>query len=374
MDASLISSKGTMKIQTLVNIAQSKIAALRYPYCRTKAKVSLKKSRIKLVAIAKNEAAYLPEWIYHHLYFGFDKIEIFYNGCTDNTVEMAKQFNDDRVKFVNADAIFSKSKISPQMDIYRPQFAISQREGFDHIMFLDIDEFWIPCDLTTSIKEYINNSPYFDSMCFQWANKVDEGIQFARAINPKILVEPSRQLKSIHKTFIRPRLMNPHNVVDDSLIRIFSDGNLFQPSNVHHSMAPTAALPQHGFILHRKYRSQLEYVALLGRGRPLGREKIVSEFKNNREGYYFKNNAQEVAFENTSYQTYNKYMTENLNRSDISHLLDEARTMVVNRYSDVIEAVRNASKDELPVLNRILRHVDIADVQQAFDEYKKRIS
>ena len=139
-------------------------------------------------------------------------------------------------------------------------------------------------------------------------------------------------------------------------------------------MAPSASLPNRAFILHRKYRSQVEYVALLGRGRPIGPEKAVSEFKNNREGYYNKNNAQEVAFENTSYQTYNKYMTENLNRSHISHLLDEARTMVVNRYSDVIEAVRNASKDELPVLNRILRHVDIADVQQAFEEYKKRIS
>ncbi len=374
MDASLISSKGTMKIQTLINIAQSKIAALRYPYCRTKAKISVKKSKIKLVAIAKNEAAYLPEWIYHHLYFGFDKIEIFYNGCTDNTVELAEQFNDERLKFINADPIFSKSKISPQMDIYRPQFAKSRAEGFDHIMFLDIDEFWIPFDLRTTIKEYINSSPYFDSMCFQWANKVDEVVQFARAIMPSISVEPARQLKSIHKTFITPGLMNPHNVIDNSLIRKFSDGNPFEPSNEHHSMAPSASLPNRAFILHRKYRSQVEYVALLGRGRPIGPEKAVSEFKNNREGYYNKNNAQEVAFENTSYQTYNKYMTENLNRSHISHLLDEARTMVVNRYSDVIEAVRNASKDELPVLNRILRHVDIADVQQAFEEYKKRIS
>lgn len=41
--------------------------------------------KIKLIAIAKDEAAYLPEWIHYHLSVGFDSISVLTNGITDNT-------------------------------------------------------------------------------------------------------------------------------------------------------------------------------------------------------------------------------------------------------------------------------------------------
>lgn len=47
--------------------------------------------KIKLVAIAKDEAAYLPEWIFHHLYFGFDQIDIYVNNTSDNTFALGEQ-------------------------------------------------------------------------------------------------------------------------------------------------------------------------------------------------------------------------------------------------------------------------------------------
>ena len=40
---------------------------------------------LKLVAIAKDEAPYLAEWIFHHLYLGIHEIEIYLNGITDKT-------------------------------------------------------------------------------------------------------------------------------------------------------------------------------------------------------------------------------------------------------------------------------------------------
>ena len=49
-------------------------------------------SKIKLVAIAKNEAAYLAEWIFHHLYLGVDEIEIHFNRCSDNTLDYIEIF------------------------------------------------------------------------------------------------------------------------------------------------------------------------------------------------------------------------------------------------------------------------------------------
>ena len=30
---------------------------------------------VKIIAIAKDEGAYLAEWIHHHLYFGFSEIK-----------------------------------------------------------------------------------------------------------------------------------------------------------------------------------------------------------------------------------------------------------------------------------------------------------
>lgn len=363
-----------MRIKTLFNVVRSKVASLRYPYFRAKYKVDFRNTRIKLVAVAKNESAYIPEWVYHHLFYGFDHIDIHYNGCTDNTVALAEQFNDDRVTFVNADPVFKTSKISPQMDIYRPEFAHARRQGFDHVMFLDIDEFWVPFDLCTTIKDHIQRAPYFDSMCFQWANKVDEAVQFARAISPQIQVEPARQLKSIHKSFISPGLMNPHNVIDNSLVRLSANGSVFTPSNEHHSMAPVAALPDKAFILHRKYRSQMEYVALLGRGRPIGPDKVVSEFKNNRDGYYAKSNSQLVAFGIDNFTAYDTYMTEQLSRFENSDLAQQSKASVINRFYDVIEAIKNAPKEEQAILTKILRNVEIEDVQLAFEEFKRRHS
>lgn len=49
--------------------------------------------KVKLVAIAKDEAAYLPDWIFHHLYFGFDSIDIYVNNTTDNTYDLKLIFN-----------------------------------------------------------------------------------------------------------------------------------------------------------------------------------------------------------------------------------------------------------------------------------------
>ena len=37
--------------------------------------------KIKLIAIAKNEAANLPQWVFHHFRIGVDSIDVYINGC-----------------------------------------------------------------------------------------------------------------------------------------------------------------------------------------------------------------------------------------------------------------------------------------------------
>ena len=62
-------------------------------------------TRIKLIAIAKNEAANLTEWIYHHFSIGVDFIDIYINGSDDNSLNICKKIKaaDHRFNFFDAD-------------------------------------------------------------------------------------------------------------------------------------------------------------------------------------------------------------------------------------------------------------------------------
>ena len=68
------------------------------------------KIKIKLVAIAKNEAAYLPQWIFHHLRLGVDSIDVYINGSSDNSVEISRIINsfEPRFKFYESDKYVEK--------------------------------------------------------------------------------------------------------------------------------------------------------------------------------------------------------------------------------------------------------------------------
>ena len=362
-----------MKIDTLINVLHSQFAKLTYPYLRARSKKCID-LKVKLVAIAKNESAYIPEWVYHHLYFGFDQIAIYYNGCSDNTLELLPFLPEDRVRFINADSIFENTKGNPQLDIYRREFKYSRQQGYGHLMFLDLDEFWVPANLDNTIQEYISALPYFDSLCFQWVNRIDEEIPFDSAIKERLKVEDARQVKAIHKTFITPGLMTPHNLIDNLLCRIMEDGRAFKPGNGAQSVVANLTVPEKAFVLHRKYRSKKEYISLLGRGRPLAREKVVSSFKDNRNGYCDPEKGRQLTFDAVNYCKYNTFMSSKLADFVSSSSYKLAKEHVLQRYCSVICDIKNASKDELPILLKVLRNVDLKEVQQAFEEYKKKIA
>lgn len=48
--------------------------------------------KILLAAIAKDESAYISNWILHHLNYGFDAVEIYTNGITDSTEKTLDKF------------------------------------------------------------------------------------------------------------------------------------------------------------------------------------------------------------------------------------------------------------------------------------------
>ena len=50
---------------------------------------------VKLVAIAKNEAPYIPSWVFHHFNIGVDLIEIYINNTDDNSLKICRKLKKD---------------------------------------------------------------------------------------------------------------------------------------------------------------------------------------------------------------------------------------------------------------------------------------
>ncbi|MDR9825735.1 glycosyltransferase family 2 protein [Vibrio sp. FNV 38] len=126
------------------------------------------KTKVKLVAIAKDEAAYLPEWISHHLHVGFDSIDIYVNNTTDNTSDLSLLLaSNEKVNFIDGDHFFNSNISKPQEEIYH--FAHSEIIGsdFTHMMFLDIDEYWTSKSLDKSIHDCLRVLDA-DVICFEW--------------------------------------------------------------------------------------------------------------------------------------------------------------------------------------------------------------
>ncbi len=108
-----------------------------------------------LVAIAKNEGAYVAEWVTHHLAVGFSKIIVYDDGSTDDTFEVLR--NISRIcRAVSVKAVGSIGlNESPQTVSYND--AVREIRT-DWTMFLDVDEFLIPYR-DHSIGAYLMRAP-----------------------------------------------------------------------------------------------------------------------------------------------------------------------------------------------------------------------
>ncbi len=103
-----------------------------------------------LIAICKNEAEYLPEWIEYHVNLGFSKIIIYDNESNDNTVEVLKKYIEDGL----VDYIWYPGK---RMQVRAYSDAINRvKQIARYVAFMDIDEFLCVNDESKTVKEVID--------------------------------------------------------------------------------------------------------------------------------------------------------------------------------------------------------------------------
>ena len=257
-------------------------------------------AKIKLVAIAKDEAAYLPEWIYHHLSIGVDAIDVYLNGITDNSFKVMRRIcaRHDNVNFFNADILMLnavRAGRSFQYVVYRYAWQTERaNRNFSHLAFLDIDEFLVPEQFGQNVDEIFVSSGKFDILSNLWYLDVpsDKG-PFSQFFLESFKIQKTSVLKSVGR--LRARLGFPmvHNFTKankelEKLNAVLSDGTKVQYTALGKRISDADIRRCVGkiepwFVFHRVFRSHDEYCASLMRGR--AHHRYDDPIKNNRFGY-----------------------------------------------------------------------------------------
>ncbi len=322
--------------------------------------------KIKLAAIAKDEGAYISEWVHHHLYFGFDEIEVYVNNSTDCMPELLDVLSSRYpVKFSIQDKLASSSGSMFQMKAYTEMANKARKEGFTHILFIDIDEFWTPKNFRSKIHDFINTlKKPADSYVFQWYMHHGESL-FSSCFGLKNYFKKAPQLKHLLRLSSSFETVGIHNTFSKSFTYRDSLNNVitFEPNDINRSkLEPNQVIADEAFVVHRAYRSQLEYVSLLLRGRPSG-QKI----KNNRFGYYKKGNY-DVSYDVSEFE-FKKYREslEHFNKP-IVDLLMLSKGFVLDRFNQCIEVMSGElSNDDHKALRVALKNVSLAEVSDIYE-------
>lgn len=111
--------------------------------------------RITLVAIAKNEAQGLREWLAYHYQLGFDAITVYDNQSTDATAEILQAAGD--VADVTWVPWPDQEGVSPQISAYQ-DYLEERAAGDDWVAFFDIDEFLV-LHAGADLRQHLSQAP-----------------------------------------------------------------------------------------------------------------------------------------------------------------------------------------------------------------------
>lgn len=343
--------------------------------------------KIKLIAIAKDEAAYLPEWIFHHLFFGFDAIEIHINRTQDKTIEVLDKIKIQypQVTYINADWIdLTSDRVSQFMELWQTMiyseayWRTKNNDNYEYVCFLDIDEFWTPLNLETSVQSFLTNFHKCSSISFNWWNVINEEVPFS-FLPDTMDVLPNGHVKTfinLQSTISKMRVHLPDFSKDDKFHGNFlSDGSIFVPSpKFKQCIAPELVqIDRPVVILHRMYRSEQEYIGLLIRGRQSPKQR----FKTNRSGYIRTSvNSKKLSFKTDAYQKYSSSRDSFFQSICIENEMKEAieTTKIHFRESVALlkRGVNSYTDDEVKSISKAFSGVKNDQIRIALQPFLKR--
>jgi hypothetical protein len=300
-----------------------------------------------LAAIAKDEAPYLPEWIFHHLRIGFDHIRIYINRTNDNSREIIgllhKHF-PGKITLIEADYLASQpspllsnlidanfEKGNPlQSRAYADAFIVSKTQGYDYIAFLDVDEYlYIGTQTISSFLGRFQDLSMPDLVKFRWFSVAFESKKFGLTFSGRIYGVKTRQCKFMLSTSVSDfRIGSTHHVfMQDSHIAWIA-GKYPICANENHRELDNWC--NEAYIIHRSFRSRPEFFALIMRGEPGGSSQNEFDgYKLSRLKPPLRRDFIEYPPELTEEYEYN--YSAFLSQTQISELLHRAQVLVLQR-------------------------------------------
>ena len=334
-------------------------------------------TRVRLGAIAKNEGPYLVDWIFHHLYFGFDGITIWVNGTTDTSVSILEAITavEPRVYFRVADRVLEESLRegqSFQFRAYQRMARAATKEGFTHLTCLDLDEYWTPRDLATGIGDFLDLETSVTA--FPWCLDVPD--LDAAAFQPLFEARPRLQLdrhvKSAVRLDERVRQWRTHTArTHEGPRRWVRETFPMQDEAAQQwgSLVPREwlsardhVLPD-AFVIHALHRSPTEYVASLDRGRRQTGRRIP--VKDNRHGF-IPSAAPVLEFpaHPDALRDYLEQRAAFHARVGCDDLIEEARVQARLRGEGLVQRAAT-DRELLQRLRKPLRHVPLPSLEAA---------
>lgn len=323
-------------------------------------------TRIKLVAIARNEGAYLPQWIFHHLHFGFDSVEILINQTSDATYALDDKLRDLlAVRFRNVDSLYeSEDGQSFQKRAYRDAYNRASDEGYSHVAFLDIDELWTSSDFSSSIHHFLCNSDA-DVLLTPWAVPAVDPIPFGEPFPDNLWVYLNKHVKAICRTSLDIKEHGVHapyiqqgryRLIDGSAIPDW-DGHRIHDLTCHNGLGGA-------LILHRMWRSPPEYISSLAQG--LRQASTTSNhigltLKTNRKGYGKAPPLPEAYPFLIRQQLANDYRNRYLaflHEYRLQSIIAENQKFVVSRFYEAVGMLNHARKTDSALVERLLQRLD----------------
>jgi hypothetical protein len=232
-------------------------------------------SKVKLIAIAKDESAYFAEWIAHHLHCGFDSIDIYINRTRDNSITLLEKVCAayPEVKFFEADWIDTagpKAAERLQFIIYAMALDKLKRDSeYTHVCFLDIDEFWVHQEKDVNIKTFVDGFDPNDVIYLEWL--VDFGRDLPFSLIPNVIEAYISPLgKCIYPVNADIEQVRLHiSIFKSEQNVVLADGRKYLEDNSkQQALISSQSSLKPCFIFHRANRSQMEYISLTLRGRP----------------------------------------------------------------------------------------------------------
>lgn len=319
---------------------------------------------VALVAVAKNEAAYIHEWIHHHLYFGFGPIFIGINRTTDHTAEIIEKISAHYPEVHAVDINWIDSARPEGHTINTEIQAIAYAYFWDkvcrefpssrYLAYLDIDEFWYPRDFTTQIEAYLDALPDFDIVSFYWACQFGERQQFQPPF-ADLSVRVRAQLKSLMnlktgKTLKRMRVHTPIFEERDQIRHIDADGQPFVPLMGQKAKAPPGKQLGAG-ILHRMTRSETEYLAFLKNGNL----EHAMPIKDNRDGFWYTSNQTPLVLPGKALEVYHASLARFVLDCDLTTEIKKAQEAISKRAETILAVPRQALLRHLQQFAQVLK-------------------